>query len=185
VREFVALAKTRPGQLNYASAGIGSANHLTMELFKVATKIDLVHVSYKGGGPALIDLLGGHVFTIFVTIPPSLPHVKAGRLRALGISSAKRSAVLPDLPTVAESGVPGFAVYEWQGVLVPTGTPRSIIERLHKEIVAILALPDVKERIAGLGADVIGSGPEELAAHIKSELATWARVIRQAGIQVS
>lgn len=183
VRDFIALAKARPGQLNYASAGIGSANHLTMELFKVATKTDLVHVAYKGGGPALIDLVGGHVFSIFVTIPPSLPHVRAGRLRALGISGVKRNPSLPDVPTVAEAAVPGFKVYEWQGVVMPAGTPREIITRLNKEIVAVLAIPEVRKRISDLGTEVVGSTPEELAAHIKSELTMWAKVVKQAGIQ--
>lgn len=185
VREFIALAKARPGQLNYASAGIGSANHLTMELFKVATKTDLVHVAYKGGGPALIDLVGGHVFSIFVTIPPSLPHVRAGRLRALGISGVKRNPALPDVPTVAEAAVPGFKVYEWQGVIVPAGTPREIITKLNRELVAVLAIPEVRKRITDLGTEVVGSTEEEFAAHIKSELAMWAKVVKQAGIQAN
>ncbi|MCC6531988.1 MAG: tripartite tricarboxylate transporter substrate binding protein [Burkholderiales bacterium] len=183
VKEFIAHAQANPGKLGYGTAGVGSANHLTMELFKVTTKTDIVHVAYKGGGPAMQDLLGGQVKAMFITVPPVLPQVKAGKLLALGISSAKRSTALPEVPTVIEAGVAGFEVYEWQGVVVPRGTPRDIVQRLHKEIVAVLALPEVRERISGLGAIVVGNTPEAFGEHIRQELALWQRVIAAAGIR--
>jgi len=183
VREFIALARARPGQVSYGTAGGGSANHLTMEVLRVATKIDIIHVPYKGGGPAMQDLLGGQVQAMFITLPPIMPQVKAGKVRALGISSAKRSAALPDVPTVAEAGVPGFEVYEWQGVVVPRGTPKAVVERLQQEIVAVLALPDVRERIATLGADVVASSSQAFAEHIRSELKLWERIVRESGVR--
>jgi tripartite-type tricarboxylate transporter receptor subunit TctC len=183
VSEFIAYARANPGKLSYGTAGVGSANHLTMELFKITTKTDIVHVAYKGGGPAMQDLLGGQVKAMFITVPPVLPQVKAGKLLAIGISSIKRSTALPDVPTVAEAGVPGFEVYEWQGVVVPKGTPRAIVQKLNTEIVAVLALPDVRERISGLGAIVVGGTPEEFGEHIRKELVLWQRVIRDAGIR--
>jgi len=183
VSEFVAAARAKPGEMGYGTAGNGSANHLTMELFKVTTKTNIVHVPYKGGGPAMQDLLAGQVKAMFITVPPVLPQVKAGKLLALGISSGKRSPTLPDVPTVAESGVPGFEVYEWQGVVLPKGTPRPIVDRLHKEITGVLGLPDVRERIGGLGAEVVGGTPEEFATFIRRELKLWERVIREAGIK--
>jgi tripartite-type tricarboxylate transporter receptor subunit TctC len=183
VNEFVALARSKPGAMGYGTAGNGSANHLTMEMLKVMTKTNIVHVPYKGGGPAMQDLLGGQVKAMFITLPPVLQQVKAGKLLALGISSSKRSPALPDVPTVAEAGVPGFEVYEWQGIVLPRGTPRTIVDRLHKEFTAVLSLPDVRERIGGLGAEVVGGTPEEFAAFIKRELALWGRVIPEAGIK--
>ena len=181
--EFIVHARANPGKLNYGTAGIGSANHLTMELFKITTKTDILHVAYKGGGPAMQDLLGGQVKAMFITVPPVLPQVKAGKLLAIGISSAERSAALPDVPTVAEAGVPGFEVYEWQGVVVPKGTPRAIVHRLNTEIVAVLGLVEVRERISGLGAIVVAGTPEAFSEHIRKELALWQRVIRDAGIR--
>jgi tripartite-type tricarboxylate transporter receptor subunit TctC len=183
VKEFIAYARSNPGKLSYGTAGVGSANHLTMELFKITTKTDIVHVAYKGGGPAMQDLLGGQVKAIFITVPPVLPQVKAGKLVALGISSVQRSVALPDVPTVIEAGVPGFEVYEWQGIVLPRATPQPIVRRLNKEIVAVLALPEVRERISSLGAFVIASSPEAFDEHIRKELALWQRVIRTAGIR--
>lgn len=183
VKEFIAHAKANPGKLSYGTAGVGSANHLTMELFKVTTGTDIVHVPYKGGGPAMQDLLAGQVKAIFITVPPVLPQVRAGKLLALGISSAQRSEALPDVPTVIEAGVPGFEVYEWQGIVVPRGTPGPIVQRLNSEIVAVLNLPEVRERIAGLGAIVAASTPEAFAEHIRKELALWKKVIAAAGIR--
>ncbi|OGA45416.1 MAG: hypothetical protein A3G24_23065 [Betaproteobacteria bacterium RIFCSPLOWO2_12_FULL_62_13] len=183
VKEFIALAKAKPGQLSYGTAGAGSANHLAMELFKVSTGTDIVHVPYKGGGPAVIDLVGGQIQAIFLTIPPAFPHVKAGRLVALGVSSNKRSSALPDVPTAMEAGVPGYEVYEWQGIVAPAGTPAGIIQRLNAEINEVLRLPDVRERISGLGAEVKGGTPAEFAEFIRKELRLWEKVVRQAKLR--
>ena len=182
VRELIALTKSRPGQLNYASAGSGSANHLAMELLMHAAGIEIAHVPYKGGAPAITDLLGGHVPMMFITIPPALPHVKADRLRVLAVSSARRAPTLPDVPTLAESGVAGFEFNEWQAILAPRGTPADIIGRLNVEINKALALPDVKERMVGLGAEAAAGTPEQLTAHIASELAKWPVVIRKSSM---
>lgn len=183
VKEFIALAKSKPGSLTYGTAGAGSANHLTMELFKVSTGTDIVHVPYKGGGPAVIDLVAGQIHAIFLTVPPALPHVKAGKLVALGLSGNKRSGALPDVPTVMEAGVPGFEVYEWQGIVVPAGTPAAIIGHLNREINYVLQLPDVRERISGLGADVKGGTPAEFAEFIRKELRLWEKVVKQANLR--
>ena len=183
VKDFISYAKANPGKLTYGTAGVGSANHLTMELFKVTTATDIVHVAYKGGGPAMQDLLGGQVKAMFITVPPVLPQVKAGKLLALGISSAERSSALPDVPTVIEAGVPAFEVYEWQGIVVPRGTPSAIVQRLNREIVTVLDLPDVRERISGLGAIVVAGSADAFEQHIRKELALWQRVIGAAGIR--
>ncbi len=182
VKEFIALAKSKPGQLSYGTAGSGSANHLTMELFKVVTGTNIVHIPYKGGGPAGVDLVAGQIQAMFITVPPSLAYVRAGRLRALGLSGKKRSGALPDTPTVIEAGVPGFEVYEWQGVVVPLATPQPVVDRLNREINAVLELPDVRERIVGLGADVAGGSAAQFAEHIRKELELWRKAISQAGI---
>ena len=181
--DFVALAKAKPGRLNYASAGNGSANHLTMEMFRASAGIDIVHVPYKGFGPAMTDLLGGQVTSAFATTLASLPHVRAGKLRALGISTAKRSAVAPEVPTIAESGVPGFDVSEWQMLLAPAGTPSAIIDRMQREVAAALRQDDVKTRMTELGASPVGSTPKEAEAFLKSELARWADVAKRVGIK--
>lgn len=180
--ELIALIKSRPGQLHYASAGSGSANHLAMELFMHATGLNVTHVPYKGGSPAVTDLLGGQIPMMFITIPPALPHAKAGKLRVLALSSAKRSRALPDVPTVAEGGLKGFDFNEWQAILAPAGTPRDVIMRLNDDINKALSQQDVRERMAGLGAEIAGSTPEQLAAHISAEIARWGAVIKQAGI---
>jgi tripartite-type tricarboxylate transporter receptor subunit TctC len=185
VKALIAHAHANPGKLAYGSAGVGSANHLTMELFKVTTKSDIVHIPYKGGGPAMQDLLAGQVKAMFITVPPVLPQVKAGKLIALGISSKQRSTALPEVPTVMESGVPGFEVYEWQGVVVPRGTPKAVVQRLNREIVAVLQLPAVRDRISSLGAIVAATSPEAFAEHIRKELAQWKRVIAAAGISAN
>ena len=183
VKEFIALAKSKPGSLTYGTAGSGSANHLTMELFKVSTGTDIIHVPYKGGGPAVIDLIAGQIHAIFLTVPPALPHVKAGKLIALGLSGNQRSGALPDVPTVIEGGVPGFEVYEWQGIVVAAGTPVAIVERLNKEINYVLQLPDVRERISGLGAEVKGGTRAEFAEFIRKELRLWEKVVKQANLR--
>jgi len=181
--EFVKLAKAKPGTINYASAGNGSANHLSMEMFRAATGIDVVHVPYKGFGPAMTDLLGGQVASAFATTLASLPHVRAGKLRALGISTAKRSAAAPDIPTIAESGVPGFDVSEWQMLLAPAATAPAIVERMQREVANALQVPEVKTRLTELGASPVGSTSADAGAFLKSELARWADVAKRAGIK--
>jgi tripartite-type tricarboxylate transporter receptor subunit TctC len=184
VKELIALAKAKPGILNYGSAGNGSANHLASELLKYMTSTNIVHVPYKGGGPAVAAIVAGETSMLFATISSSLQHYKSGRLIPLGVSTSKRNTALPDVPTVAEAGVPGYEFFEWQGVVVPAGTPKAVIDRLHKEIVKALASPDVKERIVGLGLDVAGSTPQQFAAHINAEVIRWKKVAKESGIIV-
>ena len=184
VRELLALAKAKPGALNYGSAGNGSANHLASELLKYMTSINIVHVPYKGGGPAVVAIVAGETSMLFATISSSLQHYKSGRLIALGVSTSKRNTALPDVPTVAEAGVPGYEFFEWQGVVVPAGTPKAVIDRLHKEIMKALTNPDARERIAGLGLDVAGSTPQQFAAHINAEVIRWKKVAKESGIVV-
>ena len=183
VPEFVALAKARPGQLTYGTAGIGSANHLAMELFKLSTGTNIIHIPYKGGGPAVVDLVAGQITAMFSTVAMAAPYVKGGKLRGFGISSTKRSAALPDVPTVAEAGISGAELHEWQGIIVPAGTPKTAVDVLHREIAAALGIADVRERIAGLGADVVAGTPAQFAEHIRNELTVWGKVIKQSGIQ--
>jgi tripartite-type tricarboxylate transporter receptor subunit TctC len=183
VKEFIALAKSRPGTLNYASAGNASANHLATELFNYMTGTKLVHVPYKGGGPAVISIVSGETAILFATIPSSVQHLKSGKLVGLGVSTRRRDPALPDIPTIAEAGVPGYDVAEWNGVMAPAGTPPAIIARLHQEIVKTLALPEIKERFAGVGAHPVGNTPQEFSAFIKKELATWSKVVKTAGIR--
>ncbi|MCE2998737.1 MAG: tripartite tricarboxylate transporter substrate binding protein [Betaproteobacteria bacterium] len=179
---LVALAKARPGQLDYASFGAGSSAHLTGEMLRTAAGINIVHVAYKGGPPAVNDLVGGHVALMFNSLPAVLPLVKAGRLRALGVASAKRTPTLPDLPTFAGAGYAGFEAGSWYGVLAPAGTPREAISRLHAETVRMLAQADVRQKLAAEGADGIGNTPEEFATQIQRDMARWARVAREARI---
>jgi len=181
VRELIALAKARPGEINFASSGHGTPAHLAGELFNSMAGVKLIHVPYKGAAPALADLLGGQVQLMFSTMPPALPHVRDGKLRALAVTSLKRSPAAPDLPTVDEIALPGFEANTWHGVVVPAGTPAAIVARLNREIVAILHLPDVVERLSGQGAEALGSTPEEFAAYIKSESVKWAKVVRDSG----
>jgi tripartite-type tricarboxylate transporter receptor subunit TctC len=179
---LVALAKARPGQLDYASFGTGSSAHLAGEMLRTMAGINIVHVAYKGGPPAVNDLVGGHVALMFNSLPAVLPLVKAGRLRALGIASAKRSPTLPDLPTFAEAGFAGFEAGSWYGVLAPAGTPCEVIIRLHAETVRMLALAEVRQKLAAEGAEAIGNTPEEFAAQIQRDMTRWARVAREAKI---
>jgi tripartite-type tricarboxylate transporter receptor subunit TctC len=183
VGEFIALAKAKPGALNYASAGNGSANHLTMEMFRASAGLDVVHVPYKGFGPALTDLLAGQVSAAFATTLAALPHVRAGKLHALGISSARRSAAAPEVPTIAESGLPGFDVNEWQMLLAPAGTPPAILERMQREVVAALQVNEVRARFTELGAMPVGSSAAEAQAFLRAELARWADLAKRAGIK--
>ena len=183
VKEFIALARKRPGQLNYASAGIGTPPHLAGELFKSTAAIDITHVPYKGGGPALTDLLAGQVELYFSGISSALPMIKEGKVRAIAVTSQKRTAVLPDMPTIAESGLPGYEVGNWYAILGPAGLPRDVVARLNTEIVKALKAPDTHKRVLELGADPVGSTPEQLASYMKSEIAKWAKVIKSAGIK--
>jgi tripartite-type tricarboxylate transporter receptor subunit TctC len=183
VKELVAAAKAKPNAFNFASGGAGTPNHLAGELFRTAAGLQIVHVPYKGTGPALTALVSGQVQMMIASLAPALPHVKSGRLRGLAVSSRERSRVLPDMPTIAESGYPGFEMVSWHSILAPAKTPQPIITRLHGELVKVLAQPDVKERFAGMGLDTVGSTPQALAQHIKSETARFAKVIAAAGIK--
>ncbi|MPZ46326.1 MAG: tripartite tricarboxylate transporter substrate binding protein [Betaproteobacteria bacterium] len=183
VKELLALAKSQPGQLNYASAGNGSPFHLAGELFNLLGEVKINHVPYKGGGPAVVDVIGGQVHLTFANLVAVLPQVQAGKLRALGLTSAKRSVAAPDLPTIAEGGLPGYDFTSWFGMWSPAGTPKEIVQRLNDQIVKILRSREVKERFTRDGADVIGNSPQEFAAYVKSETAKWAKVIKEAGIR--
>ncbi len=183
VKELIALAKSKPAQLNYASAGNGSPFHIAAELFKNLAGVDIVHVPYKGGGPAVTDVVGGQVHMTFANLVAVLPQVRAGRLRALGITSAKRSQAAPEIPTIAESGLPGYDFTSWFGVLAPADTPKEIITKLNTEIVKILNTPELKDRLSKDGADLVAGTSEEFASYLKAETAKWARVIKAAGIR--
>lgn len=176
VKDLVALARSKPGQLNYASAGDGSAIYLAMAMFQSTAGIELVHIPYKGAGPALIDVVGGQVPMMFIASPPAVGFISAGKLRGLGVSSARRLAILRAIPTIAESGYPGFEVNNWYSVMAPADTPSAIIARLNAEINAILAAPEVRERIAALGAEPAGGTPEQFGRQLKVEMAAWAKV---------
>ena len=184
VKEYIALARARPGTLTYASAGNGSANHLATARFAHMANLKLEHVPYKGGGPAVIAIVAGETSTLFATIPSAIQHFKSGRLRALGVSSAKRNSALPELPTVAEAGVPGYEAIEWQGLMVPAGTPRDVVVRLNQAFAKITAMADVKERVSALGSDLVTGTPEEFDQFVKRELAVWSKVVREVGIKI-
>ncbi len=184
VAELVALAKAKPGALSYASAGSGASSHLAAEIFKSKAGVNIVHVPYKGTGQSVVDLLAGQVQLTLDSMPALLPHVKAGRLRALAVGSTTRSAALPDVPTMQEAGIPGFEVTVWLGLLGPAGTPPEIVGRLNAEVNKILALPDVRERLAGIGADPIGGTPQQFGALVQSEIAKYAEVIKATGARV-
>jgi tripartite-type tricarboxylate transporter receptor subunit TctC len=184
VRELVALAKARPGQLNYSGSGMGANAHLAAELFKSMTGTSIVHIPYKSAAPALTDLIAGETQLMFATALSVVPYIKANRVRALGVTTAKRSRSMPDVPTIAEAGVPGFEASTWHGVLVPAGTPVAIVDRLNAEINRMLQQADVRDRLAALGAEIVGGTPKEFADHIQREIPKWAKVIKIAGVQV-
>jgi tripartite-type tricarboxylate transporter receptor subunit TctC len=184
VKELIALARTKPGEINFASSGVGSANHLAAELLSSMANIRLTHVPYKGSGAALPALISGEVKVGFGPILPAIPHVKSGRIKALGVSGLKRASAAPDIPTIAEQGLPGFHVDSWYGVFVPAKTPKPIVARLNTELVRILALPDVKERLSRDGVEPAGSTPEHLANIVQTEKKMWTKVIRQANIKI-
>ena len=182
VNDLVALARAKPGQLNFASGGVASFNQLCAELLKMQAKIDIVHVPYKGGGPAVADLVGGKVDLLFTGAPVTMSHIKAGKLKVLAVTDSQRSAALPGTPTMSES-LPGYEFNNWYGIMAPASTPRPVIELLNAEVHRILSLPDVRERFSGLGADPTPSTPEKFAAVMKADAEKWGRIIKQAGVR--
>jgi tripartite-type tricarboxylate transporter receptor subunit TctC len=184
VAELVAMAKAEPGKLLYASSGNGTAQHLAAELFRLRTGIDIGHVPYKGGSLAVADVAAGHVPFYFGNMTAALPQARAGRVRALAVTSAERSAAAPDVPTIAEAGVKDCEISEWNGLLAPAGTPPAVIARLHEEMAKIMRMPDIREKFADLGATPIGSTPQELAAFIRAEMTKWAEVVKAANIKI-
>ncbi|HVJ76177.1 MAG TPA: tripartite tricarboxylate transporter substrate binding protein [Casimicrobiaceae bacterium] len=184
VQDITAALKAKPGSLSYASAGNGTSQHLSAELYKFMAGVDMVHIPYKGSGPAITDVIGGQVPMMFDTSVVAGPHIESGKLRALAVTSAKRAASMPAVPTMAESGVAGYDVVSWQAVFAPAGTPKPIVDRLHAEIAKILKEPEVQERLAKLGLDPSGMTPAELAAFQKAEIDKWAKVIKAANIKI-
>ena len=184
VKQFTALAKSQPGELNYSSSGIGSASQMAAELFKYMTGTNIVHIPYTGGGPAMVALLSGQVAMFVISIPGGLPHFKSGKLVPLGVTSAKSDPTLPDVPSIAEAGLPGYELLEYQGIVAPAATPRGVIARLNQEIVKALNSQDLKERFITSGAYVVSSTPEELATHVRTQINAWAKVIKAAGIKL-
>ncbi len=181
VKELIVLAKASPGRINFASSGLGTPAQLAGELFNTMAGVKLVHVPYKGAAPALTDLLAGQVQLMFSTMPPALPQVKAGKLKAIAVTSAKRSLTMPELPTIAEAALPGFEAITWYGMAAPAGTPKAIVTRLNSEVVKLLHMPEVKERLLATGTEASGTTPEEFATYIKSEIVKWAKVIKESG----
>ena len=183
VRELITLAKTRPGQLNYSSAGSGTSPHLSMELLRIMAGVTLTHIPYKGTGPATVDLVAGQVQLSMPNVLTALPQIKGGKVRALGVTSARRAAGLPDIPAIAES-LPGYESIQWYGMLAPAGAAREIVAKLQGEIARILVLPEVKARLAADGADAVGNRPDEFAAYLRAELAKWDKVVKAGGIKL-
>jgi len=184
VRELIAKIKAEPGRIAFASSGNGSAQHLAAELFRQRAGLDMVHVPYKGGGPALIDVMGGQVPIYFANMASALPHVKNGKLKALAVTGAQRSSAAPELPTVAESGMPGYQVYEWNAIFAPAGTPPAIINRLQAEIAKVVRIPEVRERMLALGGEIVASSPADLAAWVREQSASWSRVVKAGNIKL-
>ena len=185
IKELIAYAKAKPGELNFASSGTGGSQHLAGELLKGMARIEMTHIPYKGSPPALVDLLAGRVPLMTSTMPPALPHIKTGKVRVLAVTSAKRSPALPDVPTVAESGVPGYEAIAWQGLVAPAGTPRSVMARINTEFVKVLKQPDITAKLGEQGYETVASTPEWFAQYIKSEVVKWTRVIKAAGLKGS
>jgi tripartite-type tricarboxylate transporter receptor subunit TctC len=181
IKELIALAKAKPGEINYASAGSGSTQHLSGELFKTMAGVELTHIPYKGSAPAQAAVLANEVSLIFNSTPTTLPHIKTGRLRGLAVTALHRSPEAPDLPTVAEAGVPGYEVIGWYGVLAPAGTPKPIVAKINSELDKILQLPAIKARFKELGVDTDGGSPEQFAEFIKKEVTKWAKVVKDSG----
>ena len=184
LRDFLAHAKANPGKLNFGSGGPGTTPHLAGEMLKSMAGLQMTHVPYKGGGPALADLVGGQLQLMLENIPSTLPHVKSGKLRVLALSGLKRSPLVPDVPTLDEAGLKGYEIVGWNGLFLPAGTPNAVVARLHAETVKALALPDLKERLSGMGAEGVGSSPVQFGAFVKAEIKKWAQVVRDAGLRV-
>lgn len=183
VQDLIALAKAKPGQLSYASTGSGTPGHLAAELFKSMAQVDLLHVPYKGAAPALVEVMSGRVHVVLLSAPGLLPHVKAGRLRALAVTNAKRSALLPDLPTIAESGLPGFEAEGWHGIFVASATPSAAVAALNRVLLAVLSISEVRTRLMSGGAEPVGLPPAQFAAKLRAEMQRWARVVKAANIK--
>ena len=185
VKDLIALARSRPGQINFGSAGNGSPNHLSMEMFKTMAKVDMTHIPYKGGsGQMVSDLLAGQVQLASMGLPPAMPYVKSGRLRVIAVTSAKRSPLLPQAPTVAETGLPGYEVNSWYGVFAPPVLPKEIIAKINADIVTVLALADVKERLAGLGAEPQPMTPDDFGKFVRDDIAKWSKVVKESGAKI-
>jgi tripartite-type tricarboxylate transporter receptor subunit TctC len=182
LKDLLTLAKQQPGKIQYASGGVGGSLHLAMELFKITAGVDLLHVPFRGAGPAVIDVVGGHTKAINATISTLSPHIRGGKLRAIGVSGKKRSAVLPDVPTIEEGGVPGYDAGNWIGIAAPAGTPAAIVNRLNKEISAMLDLPEIQKQIASDGSEIIRMSPAEFGTYMDNEMAKWGKVVKTAGI---
>ena len=183
VKELVALAKSQPGKLNYATSGVGAASHLSIEMFKRMSGVDMVHIPYKGAGAATAAVVGGQVQLLFTSTGAAIPHIRTGRLKALGVTTTKRSAVMPEVPTIAETCFPGFRVDGWYALLAPANTPKPVIDRVYADVAAVLKMPDVAKRIESFGLEPNGLPPQEFSAYIRAELAKWGKVIREAGIK--
>jgi len=184
VKELVALAKSRPGVLNAASAGIGTSNHLALELFKYLARVNIVHIPYKGAGPALIDVIGGQADMQFPNILSALPLLKSAKLRALGVTTIRRSPLLPELPTIAEAGVPEYEISTWFGMLAPAGTPAAIVNRISAEVARIVKTPEMISKLTSDGGDPVGSTPEQFTRHLVTEIARWRRVVKETGLKI-
>jgi tripartite-type tricarboxylate transporter receptor subunit TctC len=182
--DLIAYLRANPGKLTYASGGNGTSQHLTMELLKSMTGTFVVHIPYKGAGPALVDFLGGQTSIMFDNLPTAMPHVKSGKVRAIAVSTAKRSALAPELPTMAESGLAGFDLATWFAFFAPAATPKEITAKIAADMRRVLAQPDVKERLLAVGVDVVGSTPDELASFQRAELAKWAKIVKDSGAKV-
>jgi tripartite-type tricarboxylate transporter receptor subunit TctC len=183
IKEFIALAKARPGQINFATGGIGSSPHMSMELFKSMTKIDMVPIHYKGDGAAIIDVIGGQVPMLTSSMSALMPYVKSGKMRGIAVTSMKRSTVAPEFPTIAESGLPGFEVITWFGILAPSATPKDIVNRLNSEIVASVALPNVREQLTKMGFEIVANTPEQYAVFLREENVKWGKVVKDLGLR--
>ena len=184
LKELVALARANPGKLNFGSGGLGTSNHLGSEMFKGLAKVNMVHVPYKGSNMAMLGMIGGHVDMVVIGVPPALPQIQAGKVRALAVLLAERLAALPNVPTTGEAGFPGYEVITWYGILTPAGTARDIVLRLNSDLVKIISAPDTRERMAGAGFDPMTSTPERFSEFIKSETLRWAKVIRDADVKI-
>ena len=181
LKEFIAFARSKPKQIAFASAGTGAPSHLCVELFSTMAKIEMIHVPYKGMAPGMTDLLGGQVQLAFPTISAGIPHIRSGKLRALGVTTAKRSPAAPDVPTIAEAALPGFEASNWYGLVAPAKTPPAIIKKVHDDIARILATPDVRDKMINQGMEATSNTPEAFSAHIKNEIVKWAKVVKASG----